>query len=78
MRQRVQARLAELRLELERGQAEVEQTERRIAYLREMLLRIGGAAQVLEELLAEPPPVSASADTPSVGLADNAPVGPSG
>jgi hypothetical protein len=75
VRQRVQARLAELRLELERGQSEVEQMERRMVYLREMLLRIGGAAQVLEELLAEGPP---SADTPGVGLADTVPVRLSG
>ena len=54
MRQRVEARLFELRQELERGQAELDQVERRAVYLREMLLRIGGATQVLEELLAQP------------------------
>jgi hypothetical protein len=63
VRVRVQVRLAELRQELERGQAELEQVERRTVYLREMLLRIGGAAQVLEELLAEP--ASADPDRPA-------------
>jgi hypothetical protein len=53
MRERIHTRLAALRQELEAGQAELQLIERRQAYLRETLLRIGGAIQVLEELLVD-------------------------
>lgn len=53
MREQVQDRLTILREEFEKGRAEVEQIEQQRAYLRETMLRISGAIQVLEELLAE-------------------------
>jgi hypothetical protein len=52
VREQVQSRLAELRRELEKGQVELQRIDRQQAYLRETLLRVSGAAQVLEELLA--------------------------
>lgn len=51
MREKVQARAAALHREFEAGQAELDQLERRRTYLRETILRISGAVQVLEELL---------------------------
>jgi hypothetical protein len=52
----MQMRLEGLRKEFETGQAELERVERQRTYLRETVLRIGGAIQVLEELLAEEQP----------------------
>jgi predicted nuclease with TOPRIM domain len=51
MREQMRARLEELKKELETGQAELQKVEMRRTYLRETVLRIGGAVQVLEELL---------------------------
>jgi hypothetical protein len=53
MREQIQARLEELKKELESGQAELQKAEMQRTYLRETVLRIGGAVQVLEELLTE-------------------------
>jgi predicted nuclease with TOPRIM domain len=53
MREQIQARLEELKKELEAGQAELQKVEMQRAYLHETVLRIGGAIQVLEELLRE-------------------------
>ena len=55
MREEAQARIVELRKELAAGQAELEQLERRRAYLHEVLLRMTGAVQVLEELMGQAP-----------------------
>jgi hypothetical protein len=55
MREQVQARLEELKKELETGQAELQKVEMQRTYLHETVLRIGGAVQVLEELLARQP-----------------------
>ncbi len=54
-REEIQARLDELKRQLEAGQAEIQQLQARGNYLRETMLRIGGAIQVLEELLTLPP-----------------------
>ena len=53
LRKQIQSRLGALRRELETGQAEFEKMEQRQIYLRETMLRISGAIQVLEELLME-------------------------
>lgn len=53
MRERMQARLEALRQELEKGQTELQRAEAQRAYLQSAVCRIGGAVQVLEELLAE-------------------------
>ena len=55
MREQIQARLEELKKELETGQAELQKVEMQRTYLRETVLRIDGAVQVLEELLARQP-----------------------
>lgn len=56
MREALQGRLELLRAELQTGQSELQKVEAQREYLRETILRIGGAVQVLEELLAEEQP----------------------
>jgi light-regulated signal transduction histidine kinase (bacteriophytochrome) len=53
MREQMESRLETLRSELETGEAEYQQLQARETHLRETLLRISGAVQVLEELLRE-------------------------
>ena len=53
MREQIKTRLEELRKEFETGQADIDEAEKQLACLREIVLRISGAVQVLEELLAE-------------------------
>jgi hypothetical protein len=53
MREQIQIRLEELKKEFEIGQTRLQETERQQAMLRETLLRISGAIQVLEELSVE-------------------------
>ena len=47
----IEQRLQELRSEFKIGEAQLEDLDRRRAQLRDTLLRISGAVQVLEELL---------------------------
>jgi hypothetical protein len=51
MRDRLQTRLGELKKEFATGQARLQELERQQIHLRETMLRISGAIQVLEELL---------------------------
>jgi predicted nuclease with TOPRIM domain len=60
MREQLQTRLAVLKKEFETGQTRLQELERQQAFLRETLLRISGAIQVLEELLAERSPGEAN------------------
>jgi hypothetical protein len=53
MREQLQSRLIILKREFEVGQAQIQDLERQTTHLRETLLRISGAIQVLEELLAD-------------------------
>lgn len=53
MQEQIQARLEELKEELEIGQAELQKVEMQRTYLRETMLRIEGAMHALRELLAE-------------------------
>jgi predicted nuclease with TOPRIM domain len=53
MRKQMQNRLEALSKEYETGRAELQQVEERRALLRETMLRIEGAMQVLRELLTE-------------------------
>lgn len=52
MLEQMQIRLEELKKEFEIGHNRLQETERQQALLRETLLRISGAIQVLEEVLA--------------------------
>jgi hypothetical protein len=62
MRERLEQRVSELKAEQEKGQRMLAEIDARQAELRQTLLRIGGAIQVLEELLAGPGS-SADSDT---------------
>jgi DNA repair exonuclease SbcCD ATPase subunit len=53
MKEQIESRLAELRSEFEQGQKMLAEVESRRESLRQSLLRISGAIQVLEELLKE-------------------------
>lgn len=53
MREQMQAQLEALKKELETGQVELQKVESQRTHLHETMLRISGAMQVLEELLAE-------------------------
>ena len=53
MKDRIQKRLATLRIEFQTGQAKLQHLEREQHSVRETLLRISGAIQVLEEILDE-------------------------
>ena len=52
---RLSARLQELRAELARGETQLAELDQRRAAMRDTLLRISGAVQVLQELLEQHP-----------------------
>ena len=54
MNERIAERRAELQQELERGQSMLAQLDQQRANLGDTLLRISGAIQICEELLAQP------------------------
>jgi len=62
LRPAAEARLATLRQEIVTGREALTQLEQRRAALTDMLLRIEGAVQVLEEVLATREPAAPSAD----------------
>ena len=64
MQEHLQQRLDELKKEFEIGQNRLQEMDRQQAHVRETLLRISGAIQVLEELLAQNQPAEEHA--PSV------------
>jgi hypothetical protein len=66
MSKRLQARLGELKRQYQIGEGELRELGRQEAALRETLLRIAGAIQVLEELLR----TSADEATPPAGQAE--------
>jgi len=55
MQQQLESRLAELRGEFEKGQQRLKEIEAETASLRDTLLRISGAIQVLQEELEKAP-----------------------
>ncbi|MEZ4731287.1 MAG: hypothetical protein R3E79_29565 [Caldilineaceae bacterium] len=66
MKERLQQRLTELRREFDAGQKMLADLEAKQTELRETLLRISGAIQVLEEELAtaNQPPVNGTGEKP--------------
>jgi ABC-type transporter Mla subunit MlaD len=68
MREQIQARLQALKQELEKGQAELQKVEAQRTYLHETVLRISGAVQALEGLLAEGQPAGQEEAAPSEKL----------
>ena len=53
MEQQLHTRLAKLKAEFEKGQKRLEELETETKHIRQTLLRISGAIQVLEEILAQ-------------------------
>jgi DNA repair exonuclease SbcCD ATPase subunit len=70
MREQIEERLAALRQEFEAGRRMLAELEARQAELQQTLLRIGGAVQVLEELLGAEERADADT-TPGDGAAHN-------
>jgi len=68
MQEQLRRRLEELKKEFEAGQARLRELETEQTYVRETLLRISGAIQVLEEALAQ----EAKPDEPAVADASAA------
>jgi len=62
MKEKLEGRLRELRSELESGRALLDEIETKKTNLQSTLLRISGAIQVLEELLADFRAFSAGVD----------------
>lgn len=58
MKEQIEARLATLRSEFETGRAVLIELDQKRASLDQTLLRISGAIQVCEELLAQASPVT--------------------
>jgi uncharacterized coiled-coil protein SlyX len=54
MQERLEKRHEELRAEFEKGERTLEDLEKQAADVRQTLLRISGAIQVLEEMLGSP------------------------
>lgn len=77
MKEKLQQRLQALKTEYEAGQRMLAELEAKQTSLRETLLRISGAIQVLEETLAEPegntsePIEKAEAEQPLANVVDN-------
>ena len=65
MREQVMRRLEELRSELEAGQSLLADLESRQAQVRNSMLRISGAVQILEELLDEKSALEKSVESAS-------------
>jgi hypothetical protein len=75
--ERLQARLSELRRDYDVGEARLREMVQQEATLRETLLRISGAIQVLEELgAATTAKPGAQATAPSAPADDGSPPGP--
>lgn len=62
MHDQLQRRLEALRKELDLGRQRMQELERQLAQVRDTMLRISGAIQVLEELQAEDAPPADAAD----------------
>ncbi len=65
MRDQLELRLKQLKAEYESGQKMLADLEAKEANVRQTLLRISGAIQVLEELLANQQPQGQSSDKPN-------------
>jgi prefoldin subunit 5 len=55
MRDQLEARLAQLKQDFETGQSQLQELDEQRASLTQTMLRISGAIQVLEEMLAAAP-----------------------
>lgn len=63
MDEKIQHRIETLRKELEVGQHRMRDLEQQLAQLRDTMLRISGAIQVLEELQPQSTPIAGAPDS---------------
>jgi predicted nuclease with TOPRIM domain len=70
MEDQLRRRLEELKQEFEAGQAKLRELESQQVYTREVLLRISGAIQVLEEALAQETNPAGAASAPDSPAAE--------
>ena len=66
MEEQLEKRLKELKTEFDKGQTKVQELEEQTNSLRNTLLRISGAIQVLEELLVQETPPAEDAVQPLI------------
>jgi predicted nuclease with TOPRIM domain len=71
MEEQLQQRLEELKKEYETGQARLRELEAETTYVRETMLRISGAIQVMQELLEKDKPQSETGKPMQAGQADS-------
>jgi ABC-type transporter Mla subunit MlaD len=69
MREQIEQRLAELKTEFETGQKMLAELDQKRAGLEQTLLRISGAIQVLDEMLAADQPSANGAQTSASAVA---------
>lgn len=67
MKEQLEQRLKELTAEYETGQARLRELDSETQYVRETLLRISGAIQVIKEMLGQPGEKEAAATLSSEG-----------
>jgi predicted nuclease with TOPRIM domain len=70
MKEQLEKRLEELKAEYETGQARLRQLEAETAYVRETMLRISGAIQVVQEILGKDQSQPEPGKPPQAGQAD--------
>lgn len=67
MKDQLQRRLEDLKKEYETGQARLRELESETAYIRETMLRISGAIQVIQEMLEQETPQADAARASEAG-----------
>jgi uncharacterized coiled-coil protein SlyX len=78
MREQLQARLQELKTEFGKGEQTLQELEEQVATVRQNMLRISGAIQVLEEVLADGDYIRDDAEVTDEGRAAKVEAGQSG
>ena len=71
MQERLEQRLQELKVEFDKGEQTLRELEEQSATVRQTLLRISGAIQVLEEMLDSPNQTDENGCVPSAGETAN-------
>jgi predicted nuclease with TOPRIM domain len=71
MQEQLQRRLEELKKEYETGQARLRELESETAYVRETMLRISGAIQVIQEILEKDEQQDDRVESVQTGQADS-------
>jgi hypothetical protein len=78
MREEMEARLAALKSEYDKGQTQLRQLESQSSSVRETMLRISGAIMVLQELLSPSEPRTSGNHHQAAGVSGDTESSPSG